>query len=401
MNPHRAVIEAGPASVRRLCCDTKNSSRSGAAALDGIDDPVALLDERPVAVELLWSQALRSLAEGHRGGPIVVHPSWWSAARVGVLAAAASGLGGGTLRPRSWLLAQGQSHESTVSIEIADRLVAIVGPEVVAVPRRTESLPVAGAVAEAVETMLPGASVCIDTPAAIPGARLLAQQIASVLTSPAVVTIDDAGLARQAAAAAVTGDPPRRPPTAPPGSGSRVSATAAVVAAGIVAAVLVVAAPTTDTERPRRSSETQPAPTKVLVEGRVALTVPATWLTQRVIAGPGSARVQVTSPADPEVALHITQSPTPGETLARTAERLKRAMDSEPAGVFVDFNPAGLSAGRPAVTYREVRAGHDVRWAVLMDGSTRISVGCQSRPHAQDAVRDACEQAVRSVHAVE
>ena len=51
------------------------------------------------------------------------------------------------------------------------------------------------------------------------------------------------------------------------------------------------------------------APTTFLVEGRVALTVPATWPTQRVIAGPGSARVQVTSPSDPEVALHVTQSP--------------------------------------------------------------------------------------------
>ena len=132
----------------------------------------------------------------------------------------------------------------------------------------------------------------------------------------------------------------------------------------------------------------------------MALTVPANWPTQRVIAGPGSARVQVTSPSDPEVALHVTQSPTPGETLAGAADRLRRAIDAEPAGVFVDFNPAGVSAGRPAVTYREVRAAHDVRWTVLLDGPVRISVGCQSRPGAEDAVRDACDQAVRSAHAI-
>ena len=132
----------------------------------------------------------------------------------------------------------------------------------------------------------------------------------------------------------------------------------------------------------------------------MALTVPADWPTQRVVAGPGSARVQVTSPADPEVALHVTQSPVAGETLTGTAERLKRAIDAEPAGVFVDFNPSGISAGRPAVTYRELRAGHHVRWTVLLDGAVRISVGCQSRPGGEDAVRDVCEQAVRSAHAV-
>jgi type VII secretion-associated protein (TIGR03931 family) len=100
------------------------------------------------------------------------------------------------------------------------------------------------------------------------------------------------------------------------------------------------------------------------------------------------------------VALHVTQTPIPGETLSRTAERLKRAIDAEPAGVFIDFNPSGTTAGRPAVTYREMRAGHQVRWTVLLDGVVRISVGCQSRPGAEDAVREACEQAVRSAHAI-
>jgi type VII secretion-associated protein (TIGR03931 family) len=141
-------------------------------------------------------------------------------------------------------------------------------------------------------------------------------------------------------------------------------------------------------------------PTTFLVEGRVALSVPANWPTRRVVGGPGSARVQVTSPLDPEVALHVTQSPVAGETLSGTAERLKRAIDAEPAGVFVDFNPYGTSAGRPAVTYREVRTGHQVRWTVLLDGVVRISIGCQSRPGGEDAVRDACDQAVRSAHAV-
>jgi type VII secretion-associated protein (TIGR03931 family) len=144
----------------------------------------------------------------------------------------------------------------------------------------------------------------------------------------------------------------------------------------------------------------QTAPTTFLVEGRVALTVPANWPAQRVVTGPGSARVQVTSPSDPEVALHVTQSRVAGETLSGTAERLKRAIDAEPAGVFVDFNPSGLSGGRPAVTYRELRVGHQVRWTVWLDGPVRISVGCQSRSGDEEAVRDACEQAVRSARAI-
>jgi type VII secretion-associated protein (TIGR03931 family) len=101
------------------------------------------------------------------------------------------------------------------------------------------------------------------------------------------------------------------------------------------------------------------------------------------------------------VALHVTQSPVPpDETLTVTAERLQRAIGSEPGGVFVDFNASGTTAGRPAVTYREVRASHQVRWTVVLDGPVRISIGCQSRAGADEAVREVCEQAVRSAHAI-
>lgn len=91
MSPHRAVIEAGPGAIRRLCCgaDVVADTAVSAAALAAIDDQVALLDERPVAVDSLWFDALRSVAVDHRDGPVVVHPSWWSAARVEVVTAAA------------------------------------------------------------------------------------------------------------------------------------------------------------------------------------------------------------------------------------------------------------------------------------------------------------------------
>ncbi|OBK93171.1 type VII secretion-associated protein [Mycobacterium asiaticum] len=404
MTAHRAVIAAGPIAVHRLCCGAADSSEVGAVALEAIDDPVALLDEQPVSVGSLWTTALRALADGHLGGPIVVHPSWWPTSRAGVITAAAATLTGATVQPRSWLT-RGGSADSTVVVEVAAHLVAIAGREITAVSRRTET-PLADQVADAVETTAPRAAVLIDASGAVPGAPLLAGQIAAALTARGhiVTKIDDTALGRRATTAAVIDEQLGRP--APvrsrPRSRARVAATfvATVVATGVVATLVTVSVPATDAAGPPRSPEPQPAPTTVLVEGQVALTVPAAWLTQRVTAGPGSARVQVTSPADPEVALHITQSPTPGETLTGAADRLRRAIDAEPAGVFVDFDPSGITAGRPAVTYREVRPGHDVRWSVLLDGSVRISVGCQSRPQSPDAVRDACEQAVRSAHAV-
>jgi type VII secretion-associated protein (TIGR03931 family) len=141
-------------------------------------------------------------------------------------------------------------------------------------------------------------------------------------------------------------------------------------------------------------------PTTFLVEGRVALEVPVQWPTQRVVGGPGSARVQVTSPSDPEMSLHVTQSRVALESLSATADSLKQAIDAEPTGVFVDFNPIGNVAGRPAVTYREVRSAHDIRWTVLVDKAIRISIGCQSRHGHEDAMRQVCELAVRSARAL-
>ncbi len=96
----------------------------------------------------------------------------------------------------------------------------------------------------------------------------------------------------------------------------------------------------------------------------------------------------------------MTQSQLPIATLSATAESLKHAIDAEPTGVFIDFNPAGTSAGRPAVTYREARATHDIQWIVLIDKTIRISIGCQSRHGKDDAVRQVCDRAVRSARAV-
>ncbi|WP_099288620.1 type VII secretion-associated protein [Mycobacterium persicum] len=408
MSTHPVVIEAGPGAIRRLCCGAGvfDDTEVRAAALNAIDDPVALVGGRPVAVSALWSATLRRLARDHGDGMVVVHPSWWPVARVAVVTRAARAVAAGdvVVRPRSWLLtraavgaAAGAAAEAVV-VEIADRLVVVVGSDVMtAVPRlakaRVEADEVAGVVAGI--TRGTGAAVVIDVPGTVAGAAALATAIAGVLRArQAVAEGDDARLSRLAKDAT---EKPTGFSSGSPGvqRGARAGRFAGLAAAGVALTVLVVAA-----TAHQGATAVPVVSTTFLVEGRVALTVPAGWPTQRVIGGPGSARLQLTSPTDPEVALHITQSQVPGETLTQTVERLRRAVDAEPAGVFVDFNPSGVSAGRPAVTYREARAGHDVWWAVLLDGGVRISIGCQSRPGAQDAVRDVCERAVRSAHAV-
>jgi len=401
VSPHRAIIEVGPETVRRLCCGTGTIvDAEMRAALEAIDDRVALVDGRPVAAVSLWRTVLRSLCCEDSDGLTVVHPSWWPPSRVGVITAAAPEPKGTELQPRSWLLTQSDAGpDATVVVEIADRLVAVVAAEVAAVPRTMAPTAVASEVASLVAATLRGV-VVID--ASVAGAAVLATSIAEMVReggAQTVIEIDAARLrqlGRGASRPELTSQRPL-PTGAADGSRSAVRRLGWLAAASIVGTLAV---PVLGARSHHRAPDTPTAAMTFLVEGQVALTVPANWPTQRLVGGPGSARVQVTSPSDPEVALHVTQTPIAGETLSRTAERLKRAIDAEPAGVFVDFNPYGTSAGRPAVTYREVRAGHQVRWTVLLDGVLRISVGCQSRTGAEDAVREVCEQAVRSAHAI-
>jgi type VII secretion-associated protein (TIGR03931 family) len=409
--PHRAVIETGPGAIRRLCCDPYDLSVADAematAALDAVDDAVALVADCPVFVDSLWRAVLQSLAGGSHDSLVVVHPSWWSTSRVKVIATAAASLADDVVtRPRSWLLAQAPSvlPPRKVVVEIADRFVVITGAVVVAERRDGEPDRVAETVTRAVAEMTAGTAVAvlIDAPITIAGAAALGTMIAGHLraTDLTVVEFDDAELCGLAATAFSADEEPAAS-QAEPVAGLRIRrrTKAFILLAG---AVVVLAAGVLGVGIVRRNSvpANDGIPTTFLVEGRIAVTVPAQWSTRRVVSGPGSARIQVTSPTDPEIALHITQSPVPDKTLSGTAEVLRRAIDAEPSGVFVDFNPSGRSADRPAVTYREMRAGHHIRWTVLLDGTVRISIGCQSRPAGEAAVRDVCELAVRSARAL-
>jgi type VII secretion-associated protein (TIGR03931 family) len=133
-----------------------------------------------------------------------------------------------------------------------------------------------------------------------------------------------------------------------------------------------------------------------VVEGRVAVQFPRSWNIVRVIGGPGSPRLQANSPADPDLAVHVTQSYTPGSTLSQNAAVLSRVIAEQPVGVFVDFDADATVGELPAVTYREIRPGRVIEWMVLLVGSTRLAVGCQSPPGRARAVRPICMQAATS-----
>jgi type VII secretion-associated protein (TIGR03931 family) len=401
------VVEVGPKVVRQLCCrgDVVTRDQLVRVAFDSIDDPVTLVDLRPVAVESLWRMVLGSMDCGSPERAIVVHPSWWAPRRIDVVGAAAQVLAGEVvMRPRSWLLSQAcprQSQRTTVVVEIADCFVVIIGATVVAETRRSEPQRVVEAVVRSVLDMTSDvtAAAVIDAPSTVAGAGGLSAMIADGLQASGrigtVLVVDDARL-KTSAAQIIQGDDSNCESHVAGRDYRRHWALAlAVLLAVAVLGVLGALA-----SARRGAPADGGVPTTLLVEGRVALEVPAQWPTQRVVAGPGSARVQVTSPSDPEMSLHVTQSRVALEALSATAESLKQAIDAEPTGVFVDFNPAGSVAGRPVVSYREVRPGHDIRWTVLVDKAVRISIGCQSPHGHEDAMQQVCELAVRSARAL-
>jgi type VII secretion-associated protein (TIGR03931 family) len=401
------LIEVGPNAVRRLCCGggTVTDAEAERTAFESIDDRVALVDLQPVAVASLWEDLLGSIDCGASEHVTVVHPSWWSPARVGVVSAAARTLvGAGEIRPRSWLLAQAspsKSERDTLVVEIADRFVVVTGAAMAAETRRRDQIEVAGAVACSVLTMASETTetVIIDAPARVHGAGTLAASIAEKLRGSCgmnVTLVDDIRI-RRLAGELKSRDQRRldTDPHAPTGGDHhRRALTMLVLVIGVIISVVALQCHSEPHAR-------EHLPTAFAVEGHVALEVPAQWPMQRVVAGPGSARLQITSPTDPEVALHVTQSRVALSSLDATAEFLKSAIDVAPAGVFVDFNPSDRSAGRPAVTYREIRAGHDIRWAVWVDKGVRISIGCQSRSGRGDVVRQECDLAVRSARALD
>ena len=374
------VVEVGPAGVQVLRGPSaaRPDEAMVSAVLDGIDDDVALFDERPVAVAELMRAVMSSILGDSRDPVAIVHPSWWSRARIDLVVRSLGATRKVVAVSRSEV-ARAAGRAGPV-IEIAEECVAVAGPGLRVFGRGT----IESVAAVAAESGQPG-DVLLDAPAGIAGSAQTAEGLRVALAARG-------RSARDVDVAAIAGAVPVR-------RRARGLVATFLAVSGVLAALVLpdgreMVGAAVATLRPDGGA---PAPTAVnLVEGRIVVEVPPHWNVERVRSGSGSRRVQVDSPTDADIALHITAAYTPGSTLARAAEVLGDAVAAQTPGVFVGFRSAVEVAGRPAVTYREVRAGRVVDWSVVLSGSTRIGIGCQSAPDRTEVVRGACEQAIRT-----
>lgn len=390
------VIEVGPGTIRGV----KDVRLEWVCtALDFIDDEIALLEDRPVAVADVWDDVMSAVAGSGVDTAVLVCPAWWSSDRIDLAQQAARTVATDVvLLERTAMLRTGISAEATIVEITSDVAIVTVFEKIVAVvPRRSELVADAEAIVTAVGAP---AGVLVDAPACVSGAGLLASLVSDRMRAIGVpVRIADDGWIRRAAAAHRSNVRTRPTQVAIRASGRLRDRRTLAVLFGVLSTVVLCAG--VAVVHDSSSDPVDDMPMTLLVEGRVGVMVPANWTTQRITSGPGSARVQVVSPTDRDVALHVTQSVlAQPASLAKTADTLLAALAESAEGAFVDFNPSDRRAGRDAVTYREIRPERIVAWTVLIDSTARIAVGCQSLPHREHLVREACDRAIRSAHAV-
>jgi type VII secretion-associated protein (TIGR03931 family) len=382
-----AVCELGPAVIRRLDCSTTVSVPAdrvlSEAALDGGDGRTALVGNEPLPLPVVWRTVLQPLLHGVERA-LLIHPSWWPVTRINAARDAAADLVRDVeLSSRAQILAK-SSGASVIEIAAQWVVVSAGGVAVTVQPRSPSPETVASNVVAAVLNRGTDGVVLIDAPPTGSGADVLHRLISEKLVSQKVRV------------RAVTDAHVRGAATIPP---QNVCATKrrrrpTLLAATVAAAALAAGTPLLwSRDQPEQHST---IPVSSLIEGRVVMDVPADWTVQRITGGPGSARVQVMSPTDSDAMLHLTQSQTPAVDLTATAVTLRRAVDREAAGTFIDFDPTDSRAGRPAVTYRELRPGREILWVVLVDDDVRISIGCQQAPSREESIATACDGAVGS-----
>lgn len=364
------VLLVGPVAIRGPGFVAPEAATE---ALACIDDELALVGERAVRVDDLWVDVLRAAAGPSAGDVVLVVPSWWPPERVGRVEAAGRRAGLAlTSRPRSASLRRNGTHV----VEVAPDVIAIHPPgrDTVLVPRVGRQPAV---VDDVVANLREAVDVLIDDPVGGFGSAL-AQRLRMRRVR---VDVADDEMLRSC--------PPRRSRFRLPPIGPRVAVAAA---ASAVVVALCGAAVWHGTEADERGATTW------LVEGRVAVEVPADWVAERIVDGPGSARVEVESPAG-EV-IHLTQSPIPaGQPLSAAADVVCTALAAQSETVFTAFDPAAEVAGVAAMTYRENRPGRHVDWTLVLDGAVRIAIGCQGTD-AVPAPEEHCLHAVRTARAI-
>lgn len=401
------VLELGPGVVRRLwpdgevCADREAVS----AALDEFEDGVVLIGDVAVDVPSAWRRIAEPLCSPGYDSLVVVHPSWWPKRRIEDVVEGLRPLASGdvaapvTAMSRARYFAGSKRRPldaAAVLIEIGVALITISdGSGLAAVLDRATDFD--RIVDEALRPVGPSATVLIDAPTGVPGADECADGVRKALADRGVRAYSSR--VDEVAAETMCGDSPDHPRVA--GALWRRLPRPRVVAAASAAAVLCaggIAAAGAD--RHQSADQSAADDSRLVVEGRMSVRVPSGWKVQTLTAGPGSRRIRAMPSESGDVALHFTQSYVAGQTLAGTAETLEQAMAAEAPGVFRDFDADGRRAGRLAVTYREVRGLRTVEWFVVVDGSTRIGIGCESPPDLEGQVRAACDEAIESAHEI-
>ncbi|WP_199253845.1 type VII secretion-associated protein [Mycolicibacterium mengxianglii] len=385
-----AVCAVGPVLISRLSGAAADPEQARAVLDDG-DGRFVLVGDRPVPIHQAWRHVLRPLLGG-ADRVLLVHPSWWPAPRINVVRAVAGELAGGLqmcTRANVWA----RRAPAAVVVEIAPHAVVVTadGSPITLRERSTKPAVLVSDIVDAVRAAGPTRPVILDVAAGVPGGDVLAEAIGAALAETRL-RVRVAPEHEFIAAATAFAEPAETLDEVTPVP--RRWRRPALLTAGLVAALAVVVLLVRLGPQPDQGGVA--APVTALVEGRATMQIPADWVVRRVTEGPGSARVQVVSPLDGNAVLHLTQSRIANSDLAATAAVLRRAVDGEPPDVFVDFNPAGTRAGRPAVTYRETRPGRDIEWTVLVDGDLRISIGCQSGRGHPEVVAGPCADAVRT-----
>ncbi|MGH3640952.1 MAG: type VII secretion-associated protein [Mycobacterium sp.] len=375
-----AVVVVGPKAIGGPgAVDPELAS----AALDGIDDDLALVEDRVLPVDELWAGVLRSAMGGPCDTAMLICPSWWANSRVDLVTAAArESTANPVVLRRPDLLTS-----DPIVVELAPELVVVhADGQRHAIARPGPSAGVVDAVLACVRGL---DAVTIDVPSGLArfGAEL---SVALRRTGIDVTTVDDHALVRAA----------RTQPRAPRVDDVPVWRRVATPRAAAVAVAVLSVTALSAVAVGMRARPVDAGDATWLVEGRIAVEVPARWTVDRITSGPGSARLQVVSPSDREEVIHVTQSGLPGtQTLDAAAETLRAALAEEPEGVFVEFSAHGERARRPAVTYREIRPDRHIDWTVLIDAGVRIAIGCQGAAEQPGPVQQ-CDRAIGSAHAV-
>ena len=232
------------------------------AALESLDDPVALLGDRVVGVDDLLATVFADVLGPACAAVTVVHPTWWPRRRVErVRAAAAVTAATVTAVPRSELLRRHRGGDPVV-VEIATDRVAVCRRGPVRLLGRRDHAGIAALVAHRAS----GTPVLIDVPDSVPGAAHTAAEVRKALADSGIDarTVDI-----------------YRPPDAPMAASTarrRPWITAAALTVTVVTVTLAVAMwpRTTDAPGPEAVA---------LVEGRVSVEIPPDWAVRRVTGG--------------------------------------------------------------------------------------------------------------------